>query len=415
MVNNASISKSEVDEIRNRLDWVDEERRKSGKRLSELERLVSQQKRIIESRETAIQELEARLASTSAQLTRLSQVDEQLQQFKNELSKMVEENNQRRIKDLEELDKVRQIENEGYQREFSEIRKALTGIKPLEEEIGIRQTEEARLSALIGSLQNQSTRIESNLETANREIEFVRQAGENTSQSLTKLEGDFIERLKRIESIEQRLDGASYGITKTQSIVQELEESVADLRVRVGQWTENIQTGEFERNQKINNWTAIMEEYQEIMSHYAQEWVKFTEQHKVSQMTVKTLEEWQKQVEKQQNEASEITRIEANRMKTLWDNYVAENEKKWRNFEVDQEQRWSGAERREKQVRQDIQGITETLDQFQQDKDTLWRVQSAQAEAMKKWPRILLEEVEKAIAHDPESRRQPALVPVREE
>ena len=102
-------------------------------------------------------------------------------------------------------------------------------------------------------------------------------------------------------------------------------------------------------------------------------------------------------------------------MKTLWDAYVTENKKLRTNFEVDQEQRWSGAQRREKQVLEQIYELEQLVEQIQQDKDTLWRVQSAHADAMKKWPLILLEEVEKAIAHNPETRRQPALVPVREE
>jgi len=52
---------------------------------------------------------------------------------------------------------------------------------------------------------------------------------------------------------------------------------------------------------------------------------------------------------------------------------------------------------------------------LEQEKDTLWRIQNAQTDAMKKWPRIWLEEVEKAIAHNPNSRRQPTKVQVREE
>ena len=55
------------------------------------------------------------------------------------------------------------------------------------------------------------------------------------------------------------------------------------------------------------------------------------------------------------------------------------------------------------------------LDDIEQEKDDLWRVQNAQADVMKSLPRIWMEEVEKARAHNPNSRRQPALVPVREE
>ena len=55
------------------------------------------------------------------------------------------------------------------------------------------------------------------------------------------------------------------------------------------------------------------------------------------------------------------------------------------------------------------------LIKIQEDKDMLWRVQTAQADAIKLIPRIWLEEIEKAIAQNPNRRRQPTMVPVREE
>jgi hypothetical protein len=59
--------------------------------------------------------------------------------------------------------------------------------------------------------------------------------------------------------------------------------------------------------------------------------------------------------------------------------------------------------------------IEEIINDLKQEKDTLERIQAAQADAIKQWPRIWLEEVEKAINQNPNRRRQPALVPVREE
>jgi chromosome segregation ATPase len=415
MAKKASNSKNDLAELNNRLEWFDEERRKNGKRLSELERQVSQQKRVIDGQESVIKELESRLSTTASQLARIAQVDEQLQQFKDELVKLIEQYDERRVLGQDEIEKVRRLEHETYQREFSDIRKELIPIKPLQEEMEHRVAEEIRLSSLIGNVQGRFAKIDGDLEDKNRELGFLEEAASANTHALGKLESGFIERIKRIEAMEQRIDGASYGLTRTQATVQELTDATAELKLSVGQWTENIQTGEFERDHKVNNWKRTMEEHQESMDRYAGDWVKFSEQYKVSKMAMQTMEEWQRQMETRQNETMELTRIEANRMKTLWDSFISENEKQRKNFEVDQDQRWTGAQRREKQILEQIYELSQTLEQVQQDKDTLWRVQTAQADAMKKWPRILLEEVEKAIAHNPDTRRQPALVPVRED
>lgn len=415
MAKKTNNNKNDFEHMNNRLEWFDEERRKNGKRLSELELLVSQQKRIIEGQDSVIKELEKRVSSTTSQLARLSQMDEQLQINRDELVKLIEQFDERRVLGQNEIEKLRRLENETYQRELSDIRTDLAPIKQLQEEMVHRQAEEVRQSGLIGNLQGRISKLDPVFEDIQRETKFLEETSNANTHSLGKLEAGFVERIKRIESMEQRIDGTSYGLTKAQSTIQELSDSVAELKQSVGQWTENIQAGEYERDQKINSWVRTIDEHQESMDRYASEWVKFSEQFKISKMAVQTMEEWQKQMETRQNEAMELTRVEANRIKNLWNSFVAEHEKQRRTYEVDQDQRWSGAQRREKRILEQIEELSQTIDHIEQDKETLWRVQSAQADAMKKWPRILLEEVEKAIAHNPETRRQPALVPVREE
>jgi len=415
MAKNTNNSKSDLEVFGNRLEWLDEERRKSGKRLSDLELQVSQQKRIIESQDNIIKELDKRLKTTTSQLARISLLDEQLQLYRAEFAKNIEEYDERRLHGQDEIEKLRRLEHETFQREFLDVRKELSPIKPLQEEMEHRHAEETRLSGLIGSLQSRVSKYDGNFEDLTRELRFLDESSSANAQSVGKLEAGAVERVKRIESLEERVDAASYGLTKTQSSIQEGADAVAELRQSVSKWSENIQTGEFERDQKVNNWIRSVDEHQEAMDRYAAEWVKFSEQYKMAKMAVQNMEEWQKQMDTRQNEAMELTRVEANRMKTLWDAYVTENGKLRANFEVDQEQRWSGAQRREKQILEQLYEIEQLVEQIQQDKDTLWRVQAAQSDAMKKWPRILLEEVEKAIAHNPETRRQPALVPVRED
>lgn len=79
------------------------------------------------------------------------------------------------------------------------------------------------------------------------------------------------------------------------------------------------------------------------------------------------------------------------------------------------EQRWAGLNRQSRQILEQITLLEEELKVIEQDKETLWRVQTAQSDALKQWPRLWLEEVEKAVSRNPSRRRQPALVPVREE
>jgi hypothetical protein len=102
-------------------------------------------------------------------------------------------------------------------------------------------------------------------------------------------------------------------------------------------------------------------------------------------------------------------------MGALWDNFKDDSDKLRQTFEVEIDQRWTNANRRDSDVANQLEEIMEDLKELAMEKDKIWRVQTAQSEALKKLPLMWLEEVEKAIKHDPNSRRSPALIPVREE
>ncbi len=110
MAKTTNNSKSELEVFNNRLEWLDEERRKSGKRLSDLELLVSQQKRIVESQENIIQELEKRLKTMTSQMARVSLLDEQLQLYRAEFAKLIEEYDERRVHGQDEIEKLPGVE-----------------------------------------------------------------------------------------------------------------------------------------------------------------------------------------------------------------------------------------------------------------------------------------------------------------
>jgi hypothetical protein len=224
-----------------------------------------------------------------------------------------------------------------------------------------------------------------------------------------------LEDSKRIESLTTRLDVTNHSLTKLQTAVQQITDTGAELRQQMKTWSDQVQMGELQRNKRLDQWQSVIDASQDKMDAYAAEWVRFSTQYKEAKTAVQAMVDWQAQMEKQQREAAELARVEVGQMRSRWDSFLLDNDKRWKNYEVDRDQRWSNAERRERQILEQLQTLVEGLKELEQEKDTLWRIQSAQADAMKKVPRIWLEEVEKAIAHNPHSRRQPTMVKVREE
>lgn len=416
MANNTRTQEQdELEQLRNRLDWMDEERLKNSRRMVQLEQRLTAWERELDSREKRIKEVESRLTNMTVQLGRVSNLDSQLEHFKDELVKMIEQYDQRRIEGYQELDKLRRIEHEVQQKDIADLRKELKPISRIENELKLRESEDARIAKMASTLQNQIPPIKTEIEAWKQELKFVEESERTNASTIAGVQASIHEHVKQLESIETRLDVINHSLSKIQVTTQEVDDGIDEVQQQIKDWSNQVLVGEQQRNKRIGEWESIIEEILADMEKYANEWVKYSDQYKEAKTAVEALLEWRQHIEKQQREAAELARIEANQMRARWEKFVLENDKQWTNYTVEQEQLWAGLNRREKQVQEELSELAELIEGIEQDKDTLWRVQTAQGEAMKKWPRIWLEEVEKAKNLNPNSRRQPDLVPVREE
>lgn len=405
----------EIGEFRKRLEWLDEERRKSGRKLAELEQRSALQERELAARERRIQDLEKQLSLVNSQLTRIPMIDTQLSQFRDDIVKMIEQYDKRRIEAERELDRLRRVEHEATTREIADIRKELPAIGRIEQELPLRQAEEARLANLIGVQQNILAQVSTQVENVERSLTFLAEKEKQDSRNIGEIQATLLEISKRWEPINNRLEILGQNVSKVQTTAQTTGEAQVLLRKSISDWTEQVQIGEHERNQRLASWQRTMDEQEAAFQRFNQDWVKFNNQHNESRTAVETMKALQTHLEQQQREANELVRVESKRMESRWEQFTQEDARKWKNFEADSLQRLSINDRRERELREQIIALEEELERLTVELTTIVRVQTAQSEAIKKWPLAWLEEVEKALDQNPNRRRQPALVPVREE
>ncbi len=417
MANNSNSAATDqaVKDLQSRLDWLDEERRKQTRKITELEQKITLQEREIAGREQRIQDLERQLSSTTAQIGRIPKVDLQLAQFKDEIVQMIEQYDQRRIQSEAEMDRLRRVEQEANARELAELRKDIGRVPKLQNDMELRVAEESRLANLIGQQKTQIDNLKNRLEGWDSNFAFLEEKEKHNNRNIADVQTAVVEINKRWEHIYSRLDTSNSAILRLESSLQDITEKQNQVQESTKNWMEQIQIGEYERNQRLEGWRRAMEEQQDSIEQFNKEFIKFSDMYKEAKMAVQTLSGWQEELEKQQREASEILRVETSRMQSRWDDFRHENDKRWKSQGVDAEQRWNTVNRHEREIREMIDLIEDKISKLEQEKDLLWRVQTAQSDALKQFPRMWLEEVEKAIAQNPNRRRQPALVPVREE
>ena len=417
MANNGTTAATEqaIKDLQSRLDWLDEERRKQTRKVAELEQKITLQEREIAGREQRIQDLERQLSSTAAQIGRIPKIDIQLAQFKDEVVQLIEQYDQRRVQSEAEMDRLRRLEQEANARELAELRKDIGSVPKLHNDMELRVAEESRLANLIGQQKTQIDNLKNRLENADSSFAFLEEKEKSNNRNITEVQTAVVEINKRWEHIFSRLDTSNSAILRLENSLQGITEKQSQVQESTKNWMEQIQIGEYERNQRLESWRRVLEDQEDSIERFNKEFVKFSDMYKEAQMAVQTLSGWQEEIEKQQRTAAEVLRVETSRLQSRWDDFRHENDKRWKSQGVDAEQRWNTINRHEREIREMIDLIEEKITKLEQEKDLLWRVQTAQADALKQFPRLWLEEVEKAIQQNPNRRRQPALVPVREE
>jgi chromosome segregation ATPase len=410
-----STTEQELSDLRKRLDWFEEERRKVSRKQTELEqRLVSQEGAIAE-RDQRIQELEKQVTTLNTRAAREPQSELQLAQFRDDMVKMIEQYDRRRIDAERELDRVRRIEHESTTRELADLRKELPPFSRFQQDLQLRQAEDARLATLIATVQNTLTSFRSQMEQAERTIGFLEEKEKQNNKSIAAVQTSIPDLSKKVDALGGRIELATQGTLKVQASQQTLEAAQQALRDSIKDWTEQVQIGEHERNQRLAAWQRTMDEHDASLERFTKEWVKFNNQYSEARTAMDALKVLQEHLEQRQKEANELVRIETKRMEQRWEDFTQEEAKKWKNFESDFNQRQAINERRERQIEDAFHDLNAAIEKLQQDRDLSLRIQTAQAEAIKKWPVLWLEEIEKAMEQNPNRRRQPAATIVREE
>ena len=346
-------------------------------------------------------------------------IDAQMAQQYEELSGQLAAQRAASTERLEELEE--NLAKLGHVREIMPL------LDRLEQELELRQAEEVRLSNLIGTQENRFAPLATSLEEiteSNSDMLSRLTDSERLIEGLRAHVQDFNENWKpqvsdlnrRIQPIAERATLLNNNIMRAEAGIQALADEQSGLREIVTNLIDDTERKQSDVNRQIEGWQVAMDENKDTIERFTQQWITLSNQYKEARMAVQNFAHWQKQLEQQKREASEMLRVESNRMQSRWDgflmeiqeklkNFELELNQKWQAFEIDNEQKWSVARRNEQVRHEEMGAIDELIQKLQQDnRNLIWRVQAAQADAIKKWPRLLMEEVEKAVEINPNRR-----------
>lgn len=393
-------------EIRNLVKWMDEQQRKTRQELAALQQQFANQGKEMSTMSARLKELEAQVATSQAQIVRLSKMDESLDQLKSEVVQLIEQADDRRIKSEKEMERLREVEHTAHTRALAEIKDTLASVPRLLSQMEQRRAEDERLSSLMGSLGNQLSDIETRLDERVRDVTFLEEAQRQDSRRIAEVHQETIELQKRTDGLKEKDLILEDALRRDEARLDQIQQAELERQQTVDGFLEQGRLADQRRKQELTRWAEQLDEFAELMAGYAKQWRLFEEQHRLSKESTTALQELKQRLEKRQNETSELQRVETERMRQQWTDFLGEVDRRNTQLQVERDQ-WSKEQQRQREdYSEQLRMMQGQLDKASGDIKALFDLQIKYADAFRQMTRTWLEGYESVVATPP-TRRVP--------
>ncbi len=373
----------ELAEISQRLSFFDTERRKDKELASSLMERLETQANQLATQARQLQELEGLLASTRAELVKFTHIENSMERLRQELTLLIERNEEKRDKAHRELSRLRQVEQETVVRQLADVRKELEPLPRYDEEIKGVRAENTRHSGLITNLQHQFAELDKRNEDRVQTVIYLEEQRRQDNRRINQVEGAIPPLHQKIDDLADKLPLLEQAIqTKNRDI-----DKAAELLEQQSQTIENQRVDSFRWERQVSEWSKLVEEIKQESTSMATQTVRLREQHDQVRRALADLDPFRQRIERRQDEMSEMQRLSDDRQKRVMEEWQAERDKEWKRFNVKNDERWRENARLDGQRDKRVGALEGFVRMLPPQIEALWNVQNAWAQSIMVGPR----------------------------
>ncbi len=385
------------------VSWLDEEHRRDREEIARLDQRL--QNMAIEKQEQSrrIQDLESRLASTQAQLTRFTQIEQALQQLKGEVVVLLDKQTEARLTAEREAERSRVSDREALSRGIAEVRKELSRIGRIEEELVTRQAEDQRLGEMALAQRVAITNVTKDLDERTRGLPYMIEQRAADNKRIAQLQGENTELLKRADTAVARLSVLEERIQRLEKDLQKIQPIPEQLYQDQKAFIEAQKLVDVERDRQMGVWEQAIAEQKTIVEKQVVRIREFDARYEQAGRALKAIEEFQAAVIRDQKQVSELQRLAEERQRKELVDWQAENEQRWKKESL----RWDYSIQEQQKVNQKLAErfppLEKQLAVIHRDIEALWRLHEALGAAQIQSSQRLVDAVGAALGARPKT------------
>lgn len=196
-------------QLKQMVDWLDEEHRRDRNEIVRLSHLVETQSAELADRTKQIQELEASLSRAEAPAPRIQQFEAALDKTRQEFAALHEREEEQRQRMQRDWERARISDRDQLRREMSELQRELARINQLEQAGLLRDEDVARAQETANAVKVQVAGISAEVSELAQHVPFLMENKSSEQKRMRQLQEDQVEHFKRIEEVVQAVSRLS--------------------------------------------------------------------------------------------------------------------------------------------------------------------------------------------------------------
>ena len=327
----------EFEQITKRLEWLDDQERKSKASVSEIGKSITTLEATVNAISKQIKTLTKEVSDLGPAAARLNQFDQILSKQRIELNKAFEEiekNAQRR-----EREAVQQ-----HQVELKEVNASIDGLRSeidfelIKKQLKDQTLEGKRLSLVVQDMQG---KVEDALKQIEAGLNISKESEETNRQNLkriTDMQAEITNIRKRTDEAREKTTLHSDSIRNLENRINELLESEAGRKEAQTAFLNEQDLAQVERDRAWKDWQTKYETFKKQAENMELQVVALDDTIRAAKRSQDAYNELNQKLERRIAEISEMQRLAEDRVRQEWVAFKAEEQKRWTSHSLSQEE-----------------------------------------------------------------------------
>ena len=351
------------EDLKNRVDWLDEERRKDKAQLAKLEERLAGMTAASESHGKQLQDLGAQLAKVGARV-QLQKVDELLSKNREETGRALEAMEKRRLELEDQVSKSRILEKDRVEKAMGEFKKQMDTLADMREMMEARKAEQARQAVLLQEMRKTLEAIQKRDEERTRIVAAVEEGRRQDIRRMADIQGEHQTIRQKSGEIDSRLDAVETTSTRLDAKLREVTAQELERRNAMAIWQEQQQASATERERQWKIWEKQSAESIAHMNEFLGQIDTYRELERSMGQAIKEFHEIAERSEQKLKEMAEIQRIQEDRLRQDWNAFQADDQKRWTAQNLTWEDEWRERDRKFTKATDRLARLEEKSEEF---------------------------------------------------